>query len=232
MSELYSNKPYEYGDSQSDKAALLIAGYGNTVPQQLEADAATLTKAGYNVYGYDFSTSVLEAGDPNLLPIVVKGITSDFLSRTTGYASILPCGVSMGAGIAWGVQKEADRKSRPGIYAATGANSADGLFGMNPIMTPLRKAFTNKGFTKSDLQEKWDYIHTPPDAGFTVALGGLDLIVQHHSMMKSIRAWRQAGIPIETVHVPLRGHTRTISWYNQNIGQLLLRENQEVHART
>ena len=231
MSELYS-RPHEYGDSQSDKAALLIAGYGNTVPQQLEPVAVTLAEAGYNIYGYDFSTSVLEAGDPDLLPLVVNGITSDFRSRTGKYTSILPCGVSMGAVIAWEVQKQEHRKSQPGIYAATGTNSADGLFGINPIMTPLRKAFTNKGFTKSDLQEKWDHIHTPPDAGFTVALGGLDIIVQHHSMMKNIRAWRQAGIPIETVHVPFRGHTRTISWYNQNIGQLLLRENQEVHART
>lgn len=211
---------HEYGDVQTDKAALLVAGFMSTVPEQLENAATTLVDQGFNVYGYDFSPEVFTEGDPELLPTLIDELTTDFVTKTQSYSAIQPCGVSIGAGIAWETQKREPLRAAAGVYAAAGADSADGIFSPNPIMFGLRRAFTQRGYDHQDLKERWAELHTPPITGFTIALGGLDYIVRYPDITRKIRSWRNEGVPIMTKTV-WRAHTGTIRWYDQHLDQLL-----------
>lgn len=220
MSELF-RPPHEYGDDQSSRAALLIAGFGSTMPEQLENAANALADDGYNVFGYDFNPEVIQEGDAKLLPQLVDELTSDFLARTKEYTTLLPCGVSIGAGIAWETQKRETTRTQPGVYAAAGANSADGIFGLNPIMLPLRRAYTKKGYSHSELREIWSEVHTPPKTGFMIALGGLDIIVRYRDIMNKISNWQAQGIPIQTKTLWHLTHSGMIRWYDNNLELLL-----------
>ncbi len=176
---------------------------------------------GYNVFGYDFNPEVIQEGDAELLPRLVDELTADFLERTKHHSTLLPCGVSMGAGIAWGTQKQEQIRTQPGIYAAAGANSADGIFGLNPIMIPLRKAYTEKGYSHTELREIWSDVHTPPKSGFTIALGGLDVIVRHRDISRKISEWQAQNIPIYTKTLWHLTHSGMIRWYDNNLEALL-----------
>lgn len=191
------------------------------MPDQLEDAAVTLVENGYNVYGYDFNPTVIQEGDAELLPRLVDELTDDFLERTKHYATLLPCGVSMGAGIAWETQKRDTARSQPGIYAAAGANSADGIFSYNPIMFPLRRAYTQNGYSHAELRDVWSEVHIPPRSGFTIALGGLDIIVRHRDITKKIRTWQAQGIPIRAKTLWHLTHSGMIDWYDDNLSALL-----------
>lgn len=210
----------EYGNNATPKAALLVAGFMGKI-DGVEGAAHTLVNRGYNVFAYEFSSRVLTEGNPLLLPEVVNEITSDFTERTTSYKIIQPCGVSLGAGIAWETQKREQKRALPGVYAAAGANSADGIFSLNPIMLPLRRAFVKNGHDHEELKELWADIHEPPQDGFTIALGALDYIVRYRNIMKKIQDWKDQGIPISERTLWHLSHTGTIRWYDNNLNTLL-----------
>lgn len=227
------SKSYEYGDYPSNKAALVVAGFNGNV-SNVENAALYLERIGYNVFAYDYSSDVFYSGEPEYLTGLVDEITEDFKDRTTGYEVIQPTGVSIGAGIAWATQKRAEEVGetqfiKPGIYAAAGANSADGIFSTpfsNPVMyglmTNIRKAFINNGYSQEDLRNIWKEVHQPPKTGFAIALGGLDYVVKYPSIMKDIRKWQDEDkIPIVTKTIKHLGHTGTIKWFNAHMPSMV-----------
>lgn len=218
MSEVF--RTLEYGEDQTNKAALLIAGFMGKI-EHLENAARTLANNGYNVYSYEFSPQVLTEGVPEMLPALVDSITTDFSKKTLEYDSLQPCGVSLGAGIAFETQKRYPERALPGIYAAAGADTAEGIFGYNPLFLPLKKAFKANGHELEDVKHLWKEAHQPPMSGFSIVLGGLDYIVRHRPIIKKINEWRDQGIPIQARTLWLKSHTGTINWYDKNLEELL-----------
>lgn len=222
----------EFGDNATPNAALLVAGYNGRIPD-LETAATSLVDNGFNVFAYEFNPDVLNSGDADDLPTTIQQVTEDFRARTTGYHIVQPAGVSMGAGFAWATQKRSESQPEtkqlilPGIYAAAGANSADGIFvsPTNPVMYAvvhkIRTAYEKKGYDHVGLREAWREIHEPPKSGFAVALGGLDYVVRYREIMRNIGIWKANGIPVKTLTRRLKAHDGTIEWYNHNIPRML-----------
>ena len=66
---------------------------------------------------------------------------------------------------------------------------------------------------------------------YTIALGGLDYIVQRRKMLRKINEWRPDNPLIHIIEHPRLGHTGTIKWFNSNILSLLepLNDEHEDH---
>ncbi|MDQ5886411.1 MAG: hypothetical protein QG628_808 [Patescibacteria group bacterium] len=229
-SSIYTSR--EFGDEVAAKAALLVAGYNGRIAD-VETAAISLADNGFNVIAYDFNPDAINSGNPDDLPKAIQELTEDFRTRTLEYQTIQPAGVSMGAGFAWATQKrsetepETDQIILPGIYAAEGANSADGIFvkPSNPVMYAvvrgIRKAYEDKGYDHEALRDAWSEIHKPPKSGFAVVLGGLDYVVRYREIMRNIDMWKTSGIPIKTLTRRAKAHAGTIDWYNHNIPTML-----------
>lgn len=222
----------EFGGDATPNAALLVAGYNGHI-SDLETAAIALADNGFNVFAYEFDPDVLNSGHPDDLPGAIQELTDDFRTRTLTYRTIQPAGVSVGAGFAWATQKRSETEPAleqqilPGIYAAAGANSADGIFvkPTNPVMFAvvhnIRKAYEANGYDHEELREAWREIHEPPKSGFTVALGGLDYVVRYRNIMRNIDEWKASGIPIATIMRKFEAHDGTINWFNNNIPFML-----------
>lgn len=220
-------KAYEYGTGDSDEAVALVTGLAGPI-SDLEQAAVDLVSTGKDVVVYTYHPRILLAGEGSLLPDFIETLHDDFLARATDHPQHRFGGVSLGGAIACGMQKKHVNPEH-GLYAATGINAADlvmrqQLFRALILAThriDIRRAFEKNGHSLNDLQERWQHIQAPPTTPFTVALGGMDYIVQQRKMVRQLKEWQKTNEHIRVVHKPWLGHNGTIKWFNAHVTELL-----------
>ena len=220
-------KAHEYGNGDGKEAIALVAGFAGPVGD-LEQAAVDLARSGRDTIVYTYDKRILLAGESHLLPDFIETLHQDFNARTTEYAHHRYGGVSLGGAIAAGMQKK-DSDPEHGLYAATGINAAElvlrhQLFRaliMAVHRIDIRKTFEKNGHTLDDLKETWHHIHTAPTTPFSIALGGLDYIVQRRKMARQLDDWHKTNSGIHVIHKPWLGHNGTIKWFNAHATELI-----------
>lgn len=165
-------------------AASIVAGFGGD-RIEFEPAALALLSRGYDVYTYDYDSSVLLESDPTLLPQLIREMKSDFEARTFDIPVYRHVGASLGCGIAWNFQKDSRADVEPGIYSAGGTDVAR-LIMRNHVFREIiklchkqdiKKVYIKNDFTEADLRAHWAEVHVPPDNGIVLALSDADPII-------------------------------------------------------
>lgn len=220
----------EYGDGDNEEVVALVTGFAGKVGD-VEQAATDLVATGRDAVVYTYHPRILLAGDPELLPDFIDTLSTDFLNRTPEHVRRRFGGVSLGGAIAAGMQKEYATPER-GLLAATGVDAAH-LVMENPAFglmvravhhINIRRVYERNGYTLSDLRERWHDVQVPPQTPFTIAVGGLDYIVQQREIMPKLQAWKRENSDIRIIRKPWLGHNGTIKWFNRNIGSMLEQE--------
>jgi len=219
-------KSLEYGDGEAINAVALVAGFDGKIAH-FEQASVDLTAAGHDVVTYEYDNCVFLDGDGELLPNLIADLSEDFLKRTASYDTHGFAGTSLGAGIAWNMQKDTDDATR-GLYAAVGTDVAKLVIQSKLFRSVVRtvhkvdtrKAFERRGYTLQDLQEAWSTIQTPPLTPFAVAYGSLDYIVRQREVAPKVAEWQKSN-DIRVINKQFLGHTGIIKWFNNNIPEML-----------
>lgn len=229
----------EYGDGNSNEAVALVAGLdGNS--KDLEQAACDLADTGRDAVVYTHHPRILLAGEAQLLPKFIDTLSADFIERTADHERHRFGGVSLGGAIAAGMQRNYEAYENPerGLYGATGIDAAElvmknCLFRAVVMAThrfDVRQKYKDNGYTLADLKAEWQDIQTPPTTAFSLALGGLDYIVQQRKIMSKMAVWQQQNADIKIIRKPWLGHTGTIKWFNGNISSMLETEPAREYA--
>lgn len=227
-------KAIEYGGGNSDEVVALVAGFAyknsnlETAGSDLEIAGRALAARGWDAVVYEYHPCVLTAGDGDLLPELINTLSDDFLARTDGHAKRRFAGVSLGGGIAVNMQKKYDNPER-GLFAATGVDAAELVMKNRLFQAMVRaihhidivRAYQENGYTLASLRDKWRTVQEPPKTPITMALGGLDYIVNQRKMMRQIAEWRTVNPDIRVIRKPWLDHNRTIRWFSTNITSLV-----------
>lgn len=223
--------PYEaieYGGGDGSEIVALVAGFGSK-PGELDNAGRSLARSGRDAVVYTYHPRILLAGEANLLPEFIDDVNDDFSERAKDYDRRRFCGASLGGAIAANMQKRYYHPER-GLYGATGGCAAEivmhnrwfGAICLAVHGTNVSQAFRKNGYTTRDLQEIWQDTQELPPGELTLALGRLDLIMNHHditSRMAKLDGPRRSQI--EVVTRPLSGHTGTIKWFDQHIVDMI-----------
>lgn len=227
MSEKILYKVVEYGNGESDEAVALVSGFAGKI-RDLDQAGRDLANGGRDVLVYEYSPEVLLDGDSNHLPELIDTLNEDFVNRTPEHLRRRFGGVSLGGGVAAGMQKKHLKVER-GLYAATGVDVAELIMNhclFNAMVksvhgVDIRRVYESKGDTLHSLREKWHDLQNPPDTALTLALGGLDYIVRTQKILPKIKQWHAENRDIRVIHRPWSGHSGTIKWFNRNIDSML-----------
>jgi len=207
----------------SQKVACLVAGYGGTIAGYQEPIKA-LNDAGYSVVAYDHSKNVMKNGRSEDLLKLIDDIQADFSIKSNGYKEIIFAGASMGAGIAFSIQRRTPQ-AMFGIYATAGVPVARNVF-VSPLFIRIKKTYIKNGYTPESLQRAWQAVEALPDEPPTfptpvvMMLGKRDKIVNYTSALKTLHTWQKAGIPIRIL-TRNPGHLSTVRWFKKHIPELL-----------
>lgn len=221
ISNLY--KCQEFGEGNR-AAFALVAGFDGKI-RQLETAGRYLARIGFDSVVYEHRPEALLDGDPEILPRLSRAMSDDFLRRTPDHRERDYGGVSLGGGIAGGMQA-ADARAGFGIYGATGADLAR-ITLENPYFrflvklfhkVDIRRAFGS--YSLGELQASWQAMQQPPRTPFSLTIGERDLIVRPREILPKAAAWQRQRPDVRLVRVP-HGHSGTIKWLNGNIAALL-----------
>lgn len=216
---------------ESDKIACLVCGLGGKISTYLKAVDA-LNKACYSVVIYEYDESVVALGDPELLPKLITEIAEDFNKKSESYTQAMATGVSMGAYIAFNVQRR-NPKIKHGIYGTAGISVAHAIFTAK-VFRKYRIEFEQKGYTEKSLENEWKDIEILSDLeldsskSLLIVLGSLDRIVRYKTASRMMDGWKKRGIKAEYFSKKGLGHALTIRWYKNNLGLLLQRYDRTV----
>jgi hypothetical protein len=205
------------------KCACIIAGYRGKI-SSYKGVIRTLNDRGYSVVAYEHDPAVLTEGKPELLPVLIRQICSDFAEQSARYKEVICVGASIGAGLCFAVQRE-NPKVRFGIYAGAGASPPQTVFEA-PLFYFVRRKFIENGFAKAELEEKWAEVEILPErsfgtAPFIIALGKMDAVVRYEKALSTLQAWQQDGQDIRIISKQALGHVGIIRWYKSHFAELL-----------
>jgi len=222
---MYSSLFFGSYTTDASKLACLVAGYGGKIKSYHKAVEA-LRSAGYDVIAFEFSRSVLENGNPDDLLGLITKISKEAEDIGSRYQEILCCGVSLGAYIAFNIQRRI-RKAKSGMYGTAGISVSHAIFTAR-IFSRVRKEFISSGYDEIALRNKWESIEILEDAGIdrskslVIVMGRLDRIVKYRTASKIMECWVSQGTRVRYFGLKNRVHAQTISWYKNNLSKLLL----------
>lgn len=210
--------------ANTGKIACLVCGFGGRIRTYSNAINA-LMSAGYTVVAYEYEEDVFSKGNPLLLPELINEITADFKKQSANYSSILTTGVSLGAYIAFNVQRRIPA-AKHGIYGTAGISVAHAIFTAK-VFRKFRTTFEKNGFTERLLEDTWKDIEILSDLelddskSLVIIMGGLDRIVRYKTASQMMEAWKNRGIKVEYYSKRGLGHATTIHWYKRHLRKLL-----------
>lgn len=207
-----------------EKLALLVVGFGGTIAGYREP-IASLRATGYDVVAFEYDTTVLSNGDPKALLSLIDTITTAINSLAKGYDELLCTGASLGAYIAFNVQRRLD-KAKIGIYATAGISVSHVIF-TTRVFRAVKKAFLANGYAEGMLLRAWKGIEILEDAGMDnsksllIVMGKRDRIVRYKTASAAMERWRHNGTRVCYFGIPGIGHALTIRWYRHHLDKLL-----------
>lgn len=194
---------------------------------QFKYSIGRLQKQGYDVLAFEYDVSVLTLGDPMRLLDVLAYITEETDHRAKEYERVICMGVSLGAFIAFNVQRRLPDAS-VGIYATAGVVVSEAIFTMKAF-EQVKDAFISNGWNAQKLGKIWKNIEIKEndellkDKSLVIVNGKIDRIVNHRAATKQVLRWRQEGTRVRLYKKNLLGHTGTILWYIFNTDKMLKR---------
>ena len=221
---LFSSK---YFKNASSRVACLVCGFSGHI-NQYEKAITSLIDDGYDVIAYEYDDAVFAAGDADILPQLIKGIAEDFEQRAKPYKERLATGVSLGAYIAFNVQRLLPGLDR-GIYGTAGISVSHVIFSAR-VFRGYRRKFEAAGYDEASLEKRWhdfeilDDLELEANKSIFLVLGGLDRIVNFKKASHMMTTWKKRGIKVSFFRIRGLGHTTTIWWYKNNLGKLLAKD--------
>lgn len=223
-----SNYRFEYFESEGKtrNLACLVAGYTGVFKDYRKA-VKSLQDSGYDVLLFEYDNEVLDGGKPALLPGLIQDITSVVAKKAENYESVLCAGVSLGAFIAFNVQRNI-RKVKVGVYGTAGMSVAHAIFTAK-FFRRIKARYVANGFSEQDLKNLWADIEILDDAkldksqSMLIVMGKQDRLVRFGKASKAMDKWKANGSRVYYFGKRGLGHTTTILWYKNNLGKLLSR---------
>lgn len=206
--------------------ACLVAGYTGKFKDYAKA-VKSLQNAGYDVILFEYDNEVLDGGNPELLPNLISGITEVVTKESETYESVLCAGVSLGAFIAFNVQRNI-RKAKVGVYGTAGMSVAHAVFTAR-FFRKMKDLYIANGFSEQDLKNRWADIEILDDAkldksqSMLIVMGKQDRLVRFEKASNTMDKWKTKGSRVDYFGKHGLGHTTTIMWYKNNLDKLLSR---------
>ena len=165
----------EFDGGGQPSAAAIVAGMKGKEPVNFDTAARDLVREGHDVVVYEYD-DLFAHGDPNELPALIEAISIDFELRTADHARKRYAGYSLGAGIAYNLQKRTAAETDTGLIVSGGTQAAENLF-ENPVfkMLGLPQRFRKNGYDRPDVEALWSDMQRPPITPFVVAFGAVRL---------------------------------------------------------
>lgn len=213
-----------YGSGEKAKIACFVVGYKGQIRYYQKA-IHELLKAGYDVVAYEYTRDVFEAGEPQVLIDIITFICDDFIKRAKKYDEAACAGVSLGAFIAFNVQRKL-KKAKLGLYGTAGIPVSHALFTAKPFR-PIRKAFEANGQTEKSLKKAWKHLEILDDPGLAkdqalvIVMGKQDRVVHYKKSVAVMETWKQNGTRVHYFAKRGRGHLTTILWYKKHMGTMI-----------
>jgi esterase/lipase len=213
-----------YGSGEKNKIVCLVTGYKGKISGHQRA-AHALLMAGYDVVVYEYDRDVFDAGDAKILLTIVEEINADFKVKAKKYKEAACAGVSLGALIAFNVQRHMP-KAKLGLYGTAGIPVSHAIFTSKPFRG-LKKAFVANGYTEKSLRKAWTELEILDDPGvkkdqaFVIVMGKMDRIVPYKKSSKIMDTWKANGTNVHYFAKRGKGHIATIAWYKKNLGTML-----------
>jgi len=217
----------EYGEGHNQIMASVVAGFDGKI-EQFEPAIQALMDSGHDVVAYEYDNDLLTAGRAELLPDTIAAIGQDFARRAAEYKVHRHVGASLGAGLAWNLQKQS-AEVMPGLYAAASISVATLVMRNAPFRAvvryfhkvDVRKEFLRHGTDEVDLRVAWSEIHQPPASPFAVVWGGRDYIVRPKEVGNVVKRWDAAGQRYASRMLARKGHTGVIKWFTNNVPAMI-----------
>lgn len=206
--------------------ACLVAGYTGVFKDYTKA-VKSLRDSGYDVILFEFDNEVLDGGNPALLPNLIRDITEVVTEEAQNYESVLCAGVSLGAFIAFNVQRNIP-KAKVGVYGTAGMSVAHAILTAR-FFRSIKKRYLANGFNEQDLKDQWADIEILDDAkldesqSMLIVMGKQDRLVRFNKASKAMDKWKANGSRVDYFGKLGLGHATTIYWYKNNLDKLLSR---------
>ncbi len=211
---------------RNNQLVCYVVGFTAKV-NQFKYSIKKLQKRGYDVMAFDYDNAVLLDGDPQKILDLMDHITEHIEEKADKYDSIICMGVSLGAFIAFNVQRRIP-KALVGAYATAGIAVSEGIFWMKTF-EPVRDALIKNGYNKEKLAEVWKEIEIREgdrllnDKSFVIVNGTIDRVVDYKAATKQMKSWHDEGVKVKLFRKRGLGHTATILWYIFNTDKMLNR---------
>lgn len=192
---------------------------------QFKYSIGKLNRRGYDVLAFEYDNDILLKGNPQLVLDAIEYIVDQTSDKAEGYESVICMGVSLGAFIAFNVQRQLPLASI-GAYATAGIAVSEGIFWMKAF-EPVKDAFLKNGFTQEKLAEVWQDVEIADkdpllqDKSLVIVNGRVDRVVDHRKATVQMGRWKRDGVPVKMYKKQLMGHTMTILWYIFNTDKML-----------
>lgn len=219
-----------YTDNRHRKLACLVAGFAGKI-RHFNKAIHDLQVAGYDVVAFEYDNDILDKGESQPLHDVVAYITKRLEKLAPDYNEVLCTGVSLGAYIAVNVQRNCKFVTR-GVYGTAGVLVSHVVFHA-PVFIKIERAFVAKGFTEASLREAWLPLESrapllDKNQKLFIVLGGRDRIVRHDVAVDVLDDWIRQGVHVRYFTKPTLGHSTTIRWYKNHLGDLLARSGMRI----
>ena len=205
----------EFGNSGRAAATIIfICPYGTPI-QKVGFAIRRLLRAGYHIVAYQTTAAVFTAGDPLILPELIRQVREDIRSRIAelaaeGVAEFGFFGSSLGSFILYNCVGPKVPELRWGVFN-TGGNIAQGMW----KMLDLRESHVARGWSLPRLEEAWAELQWP-DFGrldgcrFVFVSSRRDDIAPLRNITRYTGPMREAGAEVRVRKVPAVSHRTTV----------------------
>jgi hypothetical protein len=230
MSMSRTFEPREYGTNVGREIVALVAGFGGKLAS-LDSAALELVATGREVVTYEYSPDVLLSGNPADLSNLIHDMHQDFDWRAMLYDERRRyAGLSLGAGIAWNMQRRSMGKTQPGLYGAFCHDVVDLVLDNKAFLHMVSKSlggenvgdrFRKKGYDHASLSAAWAGLLAPHNGAFALVLGKNDRVIPYETTLQRIQAWQAEGLPVAVETRPTGAHSATMKWYLSHMPKML-----------
>lgn len=152
---ILNNHRYYPSAGAQDKIIFFLCPHGVTI-RRLNFVIKQLLRKSYGVHAYEYPQSVIEDGDPSLLPQLIQGIRNDIETKIKAqrFSEVGIFGSSLGSFIAYNLL---DIESLQWVIMNTGGDLAIGVWGLKKA----RIGFQSRSISKEVLTRQWHHLQNP-----------------------------------------------------------------------
>jgi esterase/lipase len=214
----------KFGDTRSTRAAVLVCGFSGKI-SHFNKPITFLAQQGYRVIAYEYDTTLFSNGDPSRILTLIDDISNDVKCEIASASELVFCGVSLGAFIAFNLQRKALPQKSIGIYGTAGVALSYCIFHARAFRG-ARTDFEKAGINEISLRNYWASVeilaNSAPSNTMPILCANAtrDRIVNYQVATATYDTWKRAGYRVITKKVVGIGHVLAIQWYKRNFASL------------